>query len=367
MENKIGKSFDSLAQRVVYSFAGTFPEFVPIKSTEVSEQSQLDMYGFLKDITIRLYENPAILSLPIQEDESYGDWELRKCKPKLAIAMKYCLNKINEFYLLLIEIGKFGIIEGDTLHVNKQHLKLTPNMLTKLEWFGLSGINGKDEVIFRCEEHHGLFAGWKLLVKVSDVQKNPVIFFSRCMFDSEYSYPGDIFESLVEEKHAFKDLQDFFKQNGYKRVDCRDDQVSLDWAKNYGRKDEPLKASWAEREHGGISIWFDYSKKNQVFIGLRVPEYRELLKQFDLMDDRQKAFVISKTKKCDGCGYCTQTDRTGSHKPQFVSVVYNGEHNLCMLFPGFTYIWTRINDIAASNIISFLSWMDRILCRREQI
>ncbi len=363
MENKIGKSFDNLAQRMVYSYGATFPEFVPVVSEEASEASQRDLYGFLKELVARLYDDPTLLSLPSREDDSYGDWELQKKKPKLIVEMKAIQKKINEFYLLLMQLGRFGTVCGDSLHVDKAYLKLYGGMVKKLDRLGLSCEDAGEKSVFRCEAHPGLFPAWKLLVRGADKQANPVIFFSRGMFDPGYSYPSAIFASIAGEKQAFEALQSFFVQNGYKRVDCRENQVSLDWVRNYGKKEEPLKGSWAEREHGGLSVWFDYSRRNQVFFGLRVPRYKEVLGHFDGMEDRLKEFVISKTKQCNNCGYCTQTDKTGTRKMQYTTVSYKGEYNLCQLYPGFTYVWTRIDENTANNIMAFLSFIDRLFAK----
>jgi hypothetical protein len=189
--------------------------------------------------------------------------------------------------------------------------------------------------------------------------KDPLLRFSRPMFDLTNSYTIDILKNLIENKPAFQLLEDFFVQNGYKRVDFRENEISLDWVKNYDKKDEPLKSSWGERTHGGISIYYDYKKKNQIVFGLRVPKFKELLLHFNEMDDQLKELVILKTKKCDGCGYCTQTDKTGTRKPQYTTVTHNGEYNLCQPFPGFSYAWTHLDEKAACDMIKLLSFIDR--------
>jgi len=362
MENKVGKNFDSLAQRVIYSYAGTFPEFVPVRADKASERSQLELYGFIENILQKLYEDPSLLALSFQGDDFYEDWALQKTKPKLIVAMKNYQKKVNEFFLLLIKLGEAGSIKEDALHVETGKIKLTDNVLKRLERLGLSCVKAEEEVILSCKDRPDLFPAWKLLAEVSLGTKDPGMYFSHCMFDPGYSYPTDIFLKLLGDKSPFIKLCSYFEENGYLRVDCREDnrmnEISLDWAKNYGKKNEPLKSSWAEREHGGISIWFDFSKRNQVFFGLRVPRYKELLARFDEMDDRLKRFVIRSTKKCDNCRYCTQTDKTGTRKPQFVTVTYNGSYDLCSLYPGFSYIWTGMNDDTASDIISFLQIID---------
>jgi hypothetical protein len=328
------------------------------------------MYGFMENMLQKLYEDTSLLALSFQEDDFYEDWALLKTKPKLITEMKNYQKKINEFVMLLIQIGERGGIKENTLQVAQDKVKFTANVQKRLESFGLVCSKREEELVLSCDEYADLFPAWKLLSETSAGKKDPVMYFSHCMFDPEHSYPTDIYLNLINDKPALIKLRSYFEANGYSRVDCRENsrenEISLDWVKNYGKKDEPLKGSWAEREHGGLSIWFDFSKRNQVFFGLRVPRYKELLARFDNMDDRLKELVIGMTKKCDGCGYCTQTDKTGARRPQFVTVAHNGSYDLCPLFPGFTYVWTGLDADTASNIISFLQFIDKTFGKKVQ-
>ncbi|HEX3046131.1 MAG TPA: hypothetical protein VHY08_15355 [Bacillota bacterium] len=367
MEHKIGHSFDSLAQRILYYYAGTFPKFIPVPSKDASEHSQEQMYQFMKGMVEKLYRQPELLNLPMIPDDSYQDWELQKTKPELIQTMRKYIQKIDEFYLVLFHLGELGQVKSRAcardhqLHLLKSDLKITGKMLSTLGQLGLLSESYKEEWIFRCDEYDDIFPAWQLLVSnASKNSQNQLLFFSRCIFDTGYFHTGDIFESLVNNQPAFRMLTDYFRQNGYERVDFRENEISLDWVKNYAKKAEPLKASWAERTHGGISIYYDYRKKNQIIFGLRVPHFKELLAQFAEMDDPLKELIITRTKKCDHCGYCTQTDKTGTRKPQIVTVTHQGEYHLCPFFPGFSYIWTSLDDKGASDIMKLLSFIDRV-------
>lgn len=366
MDNKVGKTFETLAHRVIYSYIGSFPDFVPLKDSQASEQSQRDMYDFMKSTLSKIYEEPSLLSLPAQPDEFYEDWELQNRKPKLILAMKSISKKINDLLQIMLQIGLSGDIAGDTLVVHKDKIKFTKNMLMRLTQFGLYCEDSQDEYVFSNDDYPELFPAWKLISGIAIKQSDPVLFFSRCMFNLNHPYAADIFSVLTNNEEAFNILRDFFEKNGYKRVECRESLISLDWVRNYGKKDEPLKASWGEREHGGISIWFDYTKRNQIFYGLRIPKFKELMLHFDEMEDRLKEFVINKNKKCDGCGYCTQTDKTGARKRLYQPVSHNGNYNLCLLFPGFSYVWTSIDEHTAEIIILFLKYIDKVFQSSEK-
>ena len=151
MENMVGKNFESLAQRVIYCYAGTFPGFVPVKSYKASEHSQLELYGFIENMLQKLYEDPSLLALSFQEDDFYEDWALQKTKPKLIVEMKNYQKKINEFLMLLIKLGEAGTIEEDTLHVAVSKVKLTDSLLKRLERFGLACVRSEGEVVLSCK------------------------------------------------------------------------------------------------------------------------------------------------------------------------------------------------------------------------
>jgi hypothetical protein len=89
------------------------------------------------------------------------------------------------------------------------------------------------------------------------------------------------------------------------------------------------------------------------------------------MSEKNKSFVINHTKKCDGCRYCVQTDKTGSRPLASIQVIYEQKkYNLCPYFPGYCYSWTNINDDLVDQLIEMLSFMDKFLpkniCRKQK-
>lgn len=77
------------------------------------------------------------------------------------------------------------------------------------------------------------------------------------------------------------------------------------------------------------------------------------------MDEALQAFVVKQTKKCDTCGYCVQTDKTGAHPLANAAISYEGaEYQLCNYYPGYTYCWNRVDDSLADMLIKMLSFMD---------
>ncbi|BCN29010.1 hypothetical protein [Anaeromicropila herbilytica] len=75
VENKIGQDFDSLAQRIIYSYVATYPDFKPVEHG-VCYESQKQMHDFIADTLLLLYEHTEILGVAIVPDAYYENWAL---------------------------------------------------------------------------------------------------------------------------------------------------------------------------------------------------------------------------------------------------------------------------------------------------
>jgi|GEM_PF-3305021 hypothetical protein len=70
-------------------------------------------------------------------------------------------------------------------------------------------------------------------------------------------------------------------------------------------------------------------------------------------------FVLSKTKKCNQCRYCVQTDKTGTRPLAYVKVSRDGNsYALCPYFPGYRFCFTSLDGETADKIIERLDFMD---------
>jgi hypothetical protein len=365
MENMVGKDFISLAHRIVYSYIGIMPEYKHVKSDLFSEDSQRQLYEFIKNMDMKLCSTPELIGLPIQPDDSYHDWELQNRKPDLISQMRIIRKKTEEFITLLVRIGELGIIDASRMIVGKEDMKLSKSTLSKFYDLGIRSEVKNGETVFWIDKYPHIFPAWKYLSSKAIKSGNQVFVFSLCMLDPEYPYSKDILYKLIKDEVSIKLLEEFLNLHQYQYVDSRGNGLSMDWVKNYDKKDGPLKDSWAEREHGGLSVFYDYTKKNQIIYGLRIPEFKEIMAHFDEMDEGLKSFVIDRTKKCDHCGYCTQTDKTGERARQLVNVEHNGNNQLCLLFPGFYYRWISINEDTVKQIMMFLLFADKVLQKRN--
>lgn len=352
-ENKIGKSFDSLAQRMIYVYIATFPEFIPLASDQASKDSQKQMHDFLWSVITGLYEDPTLIDLPIQPDDCYENWMLNNRKPELITMMRKINKVLDSFYTLLIKIGEVGEIKDNRLYVDKSAVRISSKNLTWLGNIGLKNESNKTDTAFWSEEYPEMLPAWKLLSSVAI--ENPldsVLLFSRGIFDASFNYSSGIYAVLSGNPVLFNEFQRFFEDNGYdysihdRGKPIVDNCASLEWHKEFNAKDGD-----------GMKIRYDYRKVNQIVFELMIPRFRELLLQFEKMDDELKNLAVERTKKCDKCGYCIQTDKVNRKIIAF-KAEYNGEtYEMCPFFPAF--IWNYIDEKTVSAMKKLLMFAEK--------
>jgi hypothetical protein len=165
-------------------------------------------------------------------------------------------------------------------------------------------------------------------------------------------------------RSPFDRLIDFLEQNGYHRIDNKeyDNSISLDKIKSYGDPDDKVKSAWAERTHGGIEVIYEELGRNQFTIALRLPYFKEILQNSDRMNERVKDFVVSTNRKCDGCRFCIQTDKTGKRPLAFLPFE---DQKLCPLFPSFQYRWKTLDHKTVDNFIEMLNFIDDLFAENR--
>lgn len=356
------KQFDGLAQRLAYAIMATFPPFSPI-SGDVSVQAQEQTHLFLQSVAGSIFREPGLLGLPALPDGAFEDWQQFKSDTALADGMRRVNKRIEEFYRLLISLGCAGVVRDGRLTVSKNALKVTPRVLALLGVFGLAHEARKFEVVIWSDGLPGLAEGWAALARQTQNDPNWLALFSRSIFNVAQPRSVETYRTIAGDADAFDKLVSFFNDNSYNLVE-NSEGISVDWVKSYAKTDGPLKSNWAERSRGGLSVVYDNRRRNPVIYGLRLPMFREVLQRFDGMGERVKALVMARTKKCDGCGYCTQTDKTGKRPRQIVAVEYKGQgYELCALYPGFSYVWTKLDGGIVDDMIGLLAFMDEALSR----
>lgn len=345
------KRFKSLEQRIISTYLEKFPPFVFDGIIPLEE-----FYNFMKNIYVTLYKEPELLYANINEDDHFRYRFNRAIdkKPKLYSQMQSDIKKMDHFLDFLLNLGVTGQIENDCLVVCSNEV-ISKKFLQILTQCGL-GYNKQNGHHVFSYPNLKLFTGW---LWFANQVNGSLLRFSHCMFQSDYPYSRDIFKKLLGNEKSFDLLEKFLIDKGYLRIDNREGTLALDYIKNYSKKIMPVKDSWAERTHGGISIKYYYYVDKPTCISLRLPALKEVLNYFDAMENKLKQFVVHNTKKCDNCRYCVQTDQTGTRDLLYTTVYLNNKkYSLCPLFPGFYYCWSSLDEQLVAGIIEYLSFLN---------
>ncbi len=92
-----------------------------------------------------------------------------------------------------------------------------------------------------------------------------------------------------------------------------------------------------------MNIYFDFRKLEQMIFEFKAPHLSKVLRSYDQIDDELKALVFNRTKICDGCGYCIQTDKSGKRKRLAIKLEHYGETSAKYpLFPSF--VWNDLTE-----------------------
>jgi len=82
--NMINSDFDNLAQRSIYFFLATLPGFQAVQSSDATADQQQAAYDFICSIYRQLYDDPSLLGLKVEPDDTFAESEIQSKKPKLA-------------------------------------------------------------------------------------------------------------------------------------------------------------------------------------------------------------------------------------------------------------------------------------------
>ena len=362
MERMINQDFNSLPQRSIYYFLATYAPFHPIASPFAEEAEQRSAYDFILGIYQNLYEDPSLMGFRPFPDDSLGDWQFQKDKPKLVAELRKIIRKLEEFMELLWTISYNGQADNNCLVMDYSLRELKPSDRKLLERFEISAERTKTSY---CLQFPCSIRGLQLLARVSlqnarpawQGKQKPYLLFSRGVLDPSSSWSSEIFSAMLEHREPFQRLITYLEEKNFGRIDNKEcnHQVSLDYIKCYGKADDELKWAWGERTHSGMEVIYEETRRNQPLIMLRIPYYKELLARAEEMSPSLKDFILLYNKKCDNCRYCVQTDKTGKRPLAFFTVE---KKPLCPLYPGFMYRWKSLNDGTVNGIIEMLEFID---------
>ncbi len=322
---KVMKSFDSLAQRCSYAYLCTYPSCIPIEDGRASEISQRHMHGFLQDVIRTIFDKPSLINFQEEKDDFYENWMLNNQRPELDDKMRKTEKSLFDFYTYLRKLGECGEVKDNRLYVSKDHMKFVKKRLLQLEQFGLSSESDKTSTIFYHEKYPELFPAWKLLCdQKMNSPKGEIIRFIYCMYDPGKYRAEHLFGNSVDDPTLIRDLEQFFEEKGYRKSF---DESGIHWDKEY-----------PDKQKGNAVFSFSWKKRDQMAFTFRIPNFRLLINHFDEMKPELKELTYSRMKNCDGCGYCTQMDKTGKRLPLAINFEYNDNQAMkCPLYPNMTW------------------------------
>jgi len=348
--------FACLEQRMVNTYLETFPSFVPSEDGP-GIRAQEQFYQFIHGLYQRLSGDPTLMFSALHEDDAHT-YRFNKGadnKPKLKGLMRKAIKKIDALLMCFFQLGQSGHVDANTLVVDVP-VKMSKRHQLLSEQLGLHQRMESDRTVLNHNDHAEMFQAWTWMATRPGAS---FLDFTRCLFRENYPYASNIYARLSGNEAAFRRLERYLIENSYTRMDNWDGTLTLDYYKTHGDK-PPTKGGFQYGiRHTGISASYDLLMDSPQVFGLCIPRMKEILRTFDKLSSRAQDLVFARTKRCDGCRYCVQTDKTGKRPLANMQVSLDGkELRLCPYFPGYTYCWTGLSDDLVDDMIAMLGSMD---------
>ena len=348
--------FCNLEQRMIGTYLDTFPEFHPADSG-CDIGSQKELYDLIKGIYHLTFEDPLLLMKELHADDAHRNRfnKGQDKKPKLREDMRKVVKEMDSFLNAMYSIGRSGIVSDASLkliaapRMNKKHQFL-------LEKLDINIRVSKEETVLSSDVYSRVFEAW---IWMTTRPGASLFKFSRCLFAEGYPYAEGVFARLSGDEDSFHRLKTYLENKNYQRLANWDAGTSLDYYK-WQDEQQPLKGGFQYGiQHIGISMSYDNLVFRPAVFALCIPKMGNLLLQFSSMEQDLKDFVVARTKKCDGCRYCVQTDKSGKRELAKIAITNRGmDYQLCPYFPGYNFCWEELDTILVDNMILMLEFMD---------
>jgi len=351
-------NFANLEQRMAQNYLDLLAPFVPDETAPVSAAEQRKFYDLMRNLYTLAYDEPLLFVPALHGDDAHpGRFTMSSYgKPELAKNMRKFTKTVDTMVKNMFLFGQNGEVK-----FNKRELAVLSRLGVDLKnlppaWTWMATKDGADL--------DTLLPEWVLMSTEGGAALSR---FKHCLFSADYPYTSDIYARLLGEK-PFRKLESWLISRGYERYDrydtiASDCKLCLNIANPKWDKEPPRGGYQYKIRHSGISAQMDLYHENPAILGLCIPNGLKLfLENFDKMDERLKTFVAGRTKKCNGCKYCVQTDKTGKRPFALIPVEFEGKKlNLCPYFPGYYYGWTEIDDALVEDLTRMLEFMDGFL------
>lgn len=322
---------------MAHSYMELLPPFVPDEKAPASVPEQRQFYDLIGDLYRLAYEEPLLFVAALHADDAYPSrYKKGYGKPRLILDMRKFTGAVDGLLQAMFLLGR-----GEAPKLNKRQR----DVLSRLGAGDLADLP----------------AAWRWMA-TRDGASVPA--FSHCLFDEGYPYTSEIYARLLGAP-AFKKLEAWMLAQGYRRFNVYDTtasdcDLSLSVVNPAWSAEPPRGGFEYKIKHTGIAAQYDSYTQNPPVFRLCIPGgMKPYLEAFGAMDEALQGFVVERTKKCDRCGYCVQTDKTGARPLAHTVVRFEGrDYRLCNYYPGYNYSWGSIDDQLAEMLMKMLSFMD---------
>lgn len=315
-------SYESIGNRIVSAYIATYPIFKPMMNCGASEDSQREMYDFLYESMHIINDGLSLIDDEHQHDDCYQFFELNYDRPGLIEKMQESRKKFFDFYEFFFKLGVHGEPVDDKLLISKKAMRISKKHRDRLPRFGLHCEESRDGYVLTHEKYKKLFPAWKLHSSIpadNRTKHNRMTAFLHGSFNGKQYSAAELF-SRVSRAQDIEELENYFIAKGYH---CEYNELQVTYEKEYPKKQKAL-----------MRVQYDWRRQNPLLFVFKSPRFSEVIKTYDQMDDALKELVFYRTKTCDGCGYCVQTDKTGKSPILSLMLEYDSVKLMkCPLFP----------------------------------
>lgn len=336
-------TYTSLEQRAAQGYLDLFPQFIPDGQAPVSVTEQKAFYDLMEELYRLAYDEPQLFVPKLHDHDMPPALYSGASDPgrEVQALMKKFRKSVDAVVQMMFLMGR------------GEEVKLNGRQKAVLSRLGIDDVTK-------------LPPAWVWMAKKENLARfETPSRFAHCCFRENYTYTVDIYEKAFGNE-AFHRLKSWMDDHDYRPFDifdttASDCRFSLTYANPAWSAEPPHGGFEYKIRHTGISMRYEPCINSPWIIGVCIPGgMKRYLEHFDEMPANVQDFVISRVKRCDGCRYCVQTDKTGKRPFARIAVQYEGKaYTLCPYYPGYSFWWTGIDDTLSDYIIGLLSFMDR--------
>lgn len=346
------KEYTYLEQRIVKFYSDLLAPYYP--SREIPEVSQSEYYDFVKGLYDKLFRKSEEFFTKLYEDDAHPARFNNKIygKPELNIHIKKDRAKIEELFQLLLILWSAGEVTEDGLRIEAEISKRQKTMLSYM------GFEVSDGLL-----KHRVYTDINPAIKYLTEKEKPLWSLMYCWFDSTYPYLEKTHEKFYD-REQYHRLTNWLDENGYLTCIASGNEITLDYYKGIGKKDSPVGyAIHGDKFHYGFTFEYRPGSRVMQHCELRIIQFTEMLKHFDILSENTKKLILRRTKPCDGCRYCIQTDKTGKRPLAAIKLIDGTKR--CPYYPGFNFTFEILNKQDVDFIISFLTDLESKIIRNN--